>query len=140
VGKRNLKTLVTVMFVVIAVIPYLYWKETNKIQDRFNDIEFSMQQSNNADSIFRYCETVTGFVSANPIHTDVQLNCSDYELLDSGLVKSVRDDFIGKVHEIDKSYRKQERLANNWMFIILISSHILGALTRRLIDRRLGGK
>jgi len=141
--RRFFKTLLIIVFLIIGTIPFLDWNKKNKIHSRFNNIEFKIynsiptSQDNRPDLTFSYCDTVRLFLEKNPIEKFNDFTCENYNNLpDSIRLKTIKTDFIGQVQNIDKEYRRQERVANWRMFIILILSQVFVALGRKFIDKR----
>lgn len=126
--KRNLKILGTVTYLVIAIIPFVYWYKKDNIRDEFRDIQSRVYVSNYADPIFNQCQSVQQFISDHPIDIQVELNCN--ELTDPTKAAPLRGDFINEVHKIETAYDREARVANRWMFGILL----LLILFRGLVD------
>ncbi len=141
--RRLLKSLTIIIFITIFTIPFIDWYKKNKIQDSFNDIKFSVYQAipnregESFEKVLSYCDTVNQFLIDYPIEPDIKLICNDYfNQTDTTVAKTNRSDFIQKVQDIDRIYRKRERVANRRFFITLIVCQILGALTKSYIDKK----
>lgn len=141
--RRFFNTLLIIVFLIIGTIPFLDWNKKNKIRSRFNNIEFQIynsiptRQDNKPDLTFSYCDTVRHFLEKNPLEEFNDFTCEKYKNFPDSLgLKSIKTDFIGQVQNIDKEYRRQERVANWRMFIILILSQVFFVLGRKYIDKR----
>lgn len=139
---KILNLLAIIVYFVVITLTFLDWNRKNKAERQFDEIKSSIYKSipakqiGSSELIFTYCDSVSRFISENPIDLKVELNCLEYSSIDSSRITDFRTDFISKVQTIDNEYRNQERTANRRMFFILIISQILLFITRKLIANR----
>ncbi len=135
--KKILNSLAIIVYVVVITLPFLECNRKNKLERRFTEIESAIylnipaKQIEKSELISTYCDTLSRFISENPIELKVDLNCSDHSLLDSS-----GTEFILKVQKIGNEYRNQRKTATRRMFIVFIISQVLLVITRTLIAKR----
>jgi hypothetical protein len=140
--KTILNLLAITVYLVVITLSFLDWNQKNKTERQFDQIESNIYKSltatktESSELIIVYCDSVSRFISANPIDLKVDLNCLDYSSLDSSRIAAFRTDFISKVQIINNEYRNQERTANRRMFLVLIISQILLFIIRQQIAKR----
>lgn len=141
--KRLLKTVVTLIFLIIVTIPFIDWFIKYKTHNDFIELEHEINNSLSGDfltfndSINTYCDTVMIFIVNHPVDLVREFNCTDYNIeTDSSDLRILREKFLTNVLNVRISYSASKLKANGLMILILILGHIFAAISRKLIDKR----